>query len=387
VFKFIKTPVFIDAWEVSVFKQLARVVFKLVLCSFIFTGCASGPSSFASATPTFPVITKVNIPEVYWPTQEWRSATPEELGMDVLFLQQMFEYIQDQALNIHGVVVVRYGYIAAEKYYAPYNQSAPHAIYSCTKSVMSALIGIALAEGLIDDLDQDVLSFFPELTFANVNAWKEKMKLANLLTMQSGLSWQDGMPTYIEMGAQEDVIHYVLDRSMVAEPGSEFNYCSGCSHLLSIIVQRIASEGTLAFAKSRLFDPLGITDVVWELDRRGTPNGGWGLALTPRDMAKIGYLYLREGIWDGNQIIPAGWVRESTGQQVAIEDGLGYGYQWWVYPLSGLYAARGYQQQAIFVHPELDLVVVITAKIDDLPGDILLDMVEEYVIQSVAAGN
>lgn len=100
-------------------------------------------------------------------------------------------------------------------------------------------------------------------------------------------------------------------------------------------------------------------------------------------MAKFGYLYLSNGVWEDKQIVPAAWVERSTRQQVVLEDNLGYGYQWWVYPLSGMYAARGYQQQAIFVHPDLNLVVAITAEITDSPKGLLLQLVEQYVVEAV----
>jgi CubicO group peptidase (beta-lactamase class C family) len=303
--------------------------------------------------------------------------------MDADLLQELFAVIEDQDLNFHGIVVVRNGYIVAEVYYPPFYQDTPHATYSCTKSFVSALIGIAMEQGLVDKLDQPVLGFFPEYAFNNVDQSKENMTLEHLLSMQSGLVWEDGMPTYIEMGQHNDLIHYVLDRPMADEPGSAFEYCSGCSHLLSIIIQRNSEEGTLAFAQDNLFGPMGITNVIWEQDRSGYPNGGWGLALKPRDMAKFGYLYLNGGVWEEKQIVPAAWVETSTAQRVHVNDDTGYGYQWWVYPSVGMYAARGYKQQAIFVHPGLNLVVAITAEIDDAPNGLLHRMVEQYVVGSV----
>ena len=246
-----------------------RIVLSLVLCAVGFTGCTPQQPVIVEVTPTEQVQAATSTPDIYWPTQGWRTAAPEVHGMDSEQLQAMFTAIDDQDLNIHGIVVVRNGYIIAEGYYPPFYQDTPHAIYSCTKSFMSALIGIALEEGLIGELDQSILGLFPELSFDNVDELKESMTLVHLLTMQSGLVWQDGMPTYREMDKHDDLIHYVLDRPMAAEPGIEFEYCSGCSHLLSIILQRVSPEGTLAFAQSRLFDPLGITDVIWEQDRQG----------------------------------------------------------------------------------------------------------------------
>jgi CubicO group peptidase (beta-lactamase class C family) len=182
------------------------------------------------------------------------------------------------------------------------------------------------------------------------------------------------------MEETNDWVQYVLDRPMAAEPGSEFHYCSGCSHLLSAIIQETTGIETLAFAQTHLFDPIGITNVYWEPDVTGIANGGWGLEITPRDMAKFGYLYLNEGVWDGKQIIPAEWIKTSTQQSVALKEEMGYGYQWWIYPQLDIYAARGFNYQAIYVIPNLDLVIVFTAGIKDTTEDVFFEFVEDYAM-------
>jgi CubicO group peptidase (beta-lactamase class C family) len=329
-----------------------------------------------------PIIISASKPPAgtYWPTEGWRTSTPEEQGMVSTPIQQMFAAIDQQQLDVHSVLVVRNGYIVAEKYFQPYDQNSRHVIFSCTKSFISALIGITIDEGAIAGVDQPILDFFPDRTFANVDERKESMTLEHLLTMRSGLDWVEGVPAETEMEKTDNWVQYILDRPMAAEPGSEFHYCSGCSHLMSAIIQETTGTDTLAFAQSRLFEPLGITDVYWGLDVTGIANGGWGLEVTPRDMAKFGYLYLNEGVWDGKQIIPAEWFKTSTQQSVALREEMGYGYQWWIYPQMRIYAARGFQHQAIYVIPDLNVVVVFTAGIEDTTEDVLFDLVEEFAL-------
>ena len=199
--------------------------------------------------------------------------------------------------------------------------------------------------------------------------------------MRSGLDWQEGDPAYRAMYQSPDWVKFVLDAPMASPPGSRFNYCSGCSHLLSAILQQTTGMHTRDFAEQYLFKPLGLSNVMWETDAAGIPIGGWGLQLTPRDMAKLGYLYLRHGQWDGQQIISARWVETATQKHTDTDGGLGYGYQWWTYPSLGAYAALGRYGQMIFVIPEADLVVVTTAELDGHTE--LFRLIEQYILPAV----
>jgi CubicO group peptidase (beta-lactamase class C family) len=300
--------------------------------------------------------------------------------MDPALLAQVFETIDRQNLEIDSLLVVRSGFIVAEKYYPPYTPDTRHMIYSCTKSFISALVGMAIEDGYIDDIHQPVLDFFPDYRCQNVDQRKESMTLQDLLTMRSGLDWQEGMPVYQEMMRTTDWVAYVLNKRMAAEPGSQFRYCSGCSHLMSAILQETTGMGTLEYAQSQLFEPLGISNYSWELDGSDIPNGGWGLQMTPRDMAKFGYLYLNNGTWDGQQIVPADWVQDSIQSGLAVGGGVYYAYQWWVYPDFHLYAAEGLNGQFIFVVPDLELVIVFTANMEN-PSPIY-ELVEDWIIPS-----
>ena len=273
-----------------------------------------------------------------------------------------------------------HGYIVQEKYFAGYTVGASHDLFSCTKSFISALMGIAIDKGFVADIYRPVLGFFPEHSFAAVDSWKRALTVQNLLTMSAGLAWVEGDETFARMYTAPggDWIKFVLDFPMVAEPGKLFTYSSGNSHVLAAIIQRSSGEDLYDFATASLFGPLGITDLRWERDPQGVPIGGWGLRLSPRDMAKVGYLYLHGGLWEGKQLVPAAWVRESTTSHIQADHGWSYGYQWWIDPDVPCFAALGRYGQCIFVVPRLDLVVVFTAHIDS--NDAERDLLKNYII-------
>jgi CubicO group peptidase (beta-lactamase class C family) len=376
-------------------KILPRIVIGLVILTLV-AGCQAPPATPASQAPPVmpasPTPTSTSTPPAtslpptsapaardYWPTQGWRTSTPEQQGMDAQPLAQMVEAIKKQGLNVDSVLVIRHGTIVSENYFTN-GQDDPHVLYSCTKSFVSALVGIAIAQGAIKGVDQPVLSFFPGRTFAQDDARKQAMTLDNLLTMTSGLDWTEGDPAIFQLMRSTDWIQFMLDKPIVAEPGQRFNYCTGCSFILSAIVQGTTGTTTLDFAKTNLFEPLGIVNPRWETGSGGIVNGGWGLWLTSRDMAKLGYLYLNGGVWDGRQVVPAEWVKTSVQKHVTTGERLDYGYQWWVYPALDAYTARGRGGQLIFVVPRLDMVVVFTATMD---GDgALLDLIEKYIVSA-----
>jgi CubicO group peptidase (beta-lactamase class C family) len=322
--------------------------------------------------------------EVYWPTEAWRVAAPDEQGMDATSLGQMLVAIDAQNLNIDSVVVARNGHIVTEKYYPPYQQDTLHELYSVTKSVVSALIGIAIQEGYINSVNEPVLNFFPERTFANDNALKRSITLKHLLTMTSGLEWE-----FEEMVASRDWVQYVLDQPMTTEAGTAFHYNSGNAHVLSAIIQETSGMNTHDFAQQYLFDPLGITGTNWQKDIDGIAKGGWGLKMTPRDMTKLGYFYLNQGVWDGKQIIPSEWIAASTARYVQVPEPLEpwdlyMGYLWWLHG-DGPYAAHGTRGKFIYVIPESDLVVVITANIPDEEYAQPQLLIRDYIIAAVVA--
>lgn len=354
--------------------RATRFVVLLCIINVILAGCSSSPST--ASPSTVPTLTPAA--GTYWPTEAWRTSAPEEQGMDSQKLAQLLDVIQQQHLNLHSLLIIRNGYLVSETYFGVYQQDTRHELYSCTKSFVSTLIGIAIDKGYIDRIDHRIVDFFPEYTFANLDEQKQAMTLEDLLTMRSGLDWQEGDPVYAAMYRSPDWIQFVLDKPMAQPSGSQFNYCSGCSHILSAILQQTTGMNPRDFAEQYLFQPLGISNIQWSTDAAGLPIGGWGLQITPRDMAKLGYLYLQDGQWDGQQIISARWVENATQKHTETDGALGYGYQWWTYPSLMAYTATGRYGQTIFVIPEADLVIVTTAEVDN--HDEVFQLIEHYIL-------
>jgi CubicO group peptidase (beta-lactamase class C family) len=296
-------------------------------------------------------------------------------------LGEMLDDIRQQGLVFHSLLIIRHGYLVSETYFAGYDTEERHELYSCTKSFISTLIGIALDQGAIQGTDTRLLDFFPGRTPANLEADKQAMTLEDVLTMRTGLDWEEGDPAYMTLYTSRDWIQYMLDLPMAEPPGSAFNYCSGCSHLLSGIIQQATGKNPKDFARQNLFGPLGITNYVWDTDGKGISIGGWGLQLTPREMAKLGYLFLHEGQWDGQQVVSAEWVKNATAQHLDAGGGLGYGYQWWTISSLGAYAALGRYGQTILVVPASDLIVVTTAQINDHAP--IFQLIAQYVLPAV----
>ena len=313
-----------------------------------------------------------------WPTDGWQAARPETQGMDAQRLEQMQARIKSEQIPLHSLLIIRHGVIVSENYYSGYQKDTQHELYSVTKSFISTLVGIAFDQGKLTALDQKALELLGETSSTYADAQKQAITLENLLTMTTGLGWTEGDVTYRQMYMSPNWVNMVLSLPMTAEPGKTFNYCSGCSHILSAILQR-QTGGTEAFAMKNLFGPLGITNYRWEKDNQAIPIGGWGLQLTSRDMAKLGYLYLHQGQWEGRQVVSSAWVKTATQKHVPTDGNLGYGYQWWTYPSGNAYTALGRGGQTVFVAPDQDLIVVTTA---DLPAghDPIFDLIDNYIL-------
>jgi CubicO group peptidase (beta-lactamase class C family) len=324
----------------------------------------------------------------YWPTEGWKISTPEQQGMDSEQLVEMLTTIQEKDYDIHSVHVMRNGYMVADVYFYPFSPDRRHQLHSCTKSIISTLVGIAIDEGYIDSVDQPVLDFFPERTAANLDANKKAMTLEHLLTMTSGLECQD---SYLyqwsglnQMKESDDWVQFMIDIPMVEEPGTRFEYCNGASFLLSAIIQQTTGMNTLDFAHEHLFGPLGIYDVTWQSNPQGIALGWGELHMQPHDMAKIGHLYLNKGMWDGEQVISSEWIEKSTSKQINASTLLDhYGYQWWIDD-SGIYTALGAWGQYIMVTPEKNIVTVFTSRVN-ITKHGPLNLTKEFIIPAVVS--
>jgi CubicO group peptidase (beta-lactamase class C family) len=334
-----------------------RVLF-LCAAACLITACSHTPSP-PSADPAW---AQAPLPE-YWPTNGWRTSVPSAQGVNGAELDTAIEAALKEKLPLHGLLMIRHGYIVKERYFDIYDVSTAHDLYSCTKSFVSALAGIAFQKGYLTDLAAPVLGFFPDREFTQRDARKEAIKLEDLLTMSSGLAWVEGQSVYNEIYRSRDWAKFVLDLPMLADPGMQFRYNSGNSIVLAAIIQQVSGKDTCEFARENLFGPLGIRDPWWERDPSGLRIGAWGLKLPPREMAKLGYLYLHDGAWEGKQVVPASWVCASTAPRFKAGGPWSYGSQWWIDPSIPMYAALGSFGQNIMVVPGRDLVVVFTGAI------------------------
>jgi len=306
--------------------------------------------------------------EPVWPTRQWPTSTPEEQGMDPAALAKLIEFGTTRSFD--SLLIVRHGRIVLDAYYAPYTADIPHITNSTTKAVIGTLTAIASKDGLLDSTDHRVLDFFADRSIANVDERKKAVTVQNLLDMTSGLDWEEplsGRPvSMIAMERSPDWIKFILDRQMSSAPGDIFNYNSGNPHLLSAILTKLTGLSASDYAKARLFGPLGISTWNWRRDPQGISTGGYGLALLPRDMAKIGYLYLRRGEWEGKPLVPAGWVEKTRHATVNMNasraPALRYSNLFWALPDKKVYMAVGYHCQVIMILPELDIVAVMTAR-------------------------
>jgi CubicO group peptidase (beta-lactamase class C family) len=332
----------------------------------------------------------VSIPsqDINWPTEGWTFSTPTEQGMNESKLLEMVDHIEENFISINAIVVIRNGCLVFEQYFDFFDENQTSNIFSCTKSFTSTCVGMALQQGYLQTTQQRVLDFFQDRTIENPHAWKESMTIEDLLTMTAGFEWNDnsdaGMSEYNNMIRSEDWVQYVLDRPMAVEPGLVWNYNSGASHLLSAIVQNVTGMTAEEFAIEHLFTPLGIDDMTWREDPNGITIGGNTIQLVARDMAKFGYLFLKNGEWDGVQIVSPEWV-ENASMSHSQWPGGGYGYQWWTRSDVNSYFAAGYSGQFIHIAPDHDVVVAVKAS-SGIPFDTLGDWIIPSILEGPGSG-
>jgi len=322
----------------------------------------------------------------YWPTKNWRTASPESQGMESEYLLKMMETIWEQEIGINCALIVRNGYIVFESNSYAYHPSDMRNVHSCTKSITSALIGIAIDNGFIKDVHQPVLKFFPDRTAKNLDTDKKVMTLENLLTMTTGLKCRDSYlyqwDGLTRMKMSRDWVKWMIDLPMVEKPGTRFEYCNGVSFLLSTILQKQTGMNALSFAEKNLFAPLGIYKIEWPSNPQGITIGWGQLRMRPRDMAKFGYLYLNDGLWDDMRIISSQWIKESTRKHTITTRTPGYGYQWWIIN-DDIYTALGYDGQFIIVAPKEKLVTVFTSSLPLKQMYIPISFLGAYILPAV----
>ncbi|MDH5547567.1 MAG: beta-lactamase family protein [Gammaproteobacteria bacterium] len=335
-----------------------RIVPLLLMASLQLVACV-GEEPLKLAYNSDPVVL----------SDDWTIDTPESQNIDANAIEQVYRrfFSDDEFYNGISLLVIRNGVLVAEGYARDYRDRTDYeAIQSATKSVSSMLTGIALDEGIISSLDLTLNDIYPEKFDSSSD--KQSITLHQLLTMSSGIDFDNSRFT-VEFLADKpnDTIRYILNKPMYNTPGAEFYYRDADPHLLSYAIQKRSGQTLAAYAQSKLFTPLNITNYQWLHDHTGITYGAYGIYLTPRDFAKLGQLMLQQGQWNGVQIIPATWVSTSTQKQIDKTDtnpdtrNFDYGYYWWLIPSLNAYTSWGHGGNFTVVVPDKNLVVVLTS--------------------------
>ena len=353
----------------------------------------------------------------------WVTASLTDVGMDAAPLINLINELSRRNVNhVHSILVIKDNKLVFEEYFSgedldltnnqldfvhkDFDLNTLHCQASASKSITSILLGITIDQGLVQGVQQKMFSFFPEYSDLN-DTEKGKITLDHMLTMSSGIPWDESYPytdsrnDLNQMFYSVDPIKFVLEKSVVAPPGTQFIYNSGTTNLLGDVVRRSTGLTLAEFAEQYLFTPLGITSFNWI----GFPNAphiavaSSTLYLRPRDMTKIGQLYLQKGVWNGNRIVSENWVTESTLESIQVPRPKNpipgfiksYGYQWWRGTFSNgnteAYFAAGWGGQFIFVLPDIDMVIVLTA--GDFEGQGyqgFYNLINDYILVAARSG-
>ena len=324
----------------------------------------------------------------------WATASLSDVGLSEAPFARLMDDLRDiEGHDVHSLVVVKGGYVVFEEYFEGakwslarytgaygFDRDDTHNLASVTKSITTTLVGIAIDQGAIASVDDRVFDYFPEnADLLAADSRRADLTVRHLLDMESGIRWAD-LEIYpysdprndlVQMFRAADPIRFILSRDLYAPPGTDFEYCNANTNVLGEIVKKATGQRLDDYSRERLFAPLGITDFEWQMISSDVVFASGDLRLRPRDMAKVGQLFLRKGVWNGTQVISRAWVEEATTRH-AVPDGPhgwadGYGFGWWHWdiPVGGtthaVYMASGWGGQWIFIIPDRDMVFVTTA--------------------------
>ncbi len=339
---------------------------------------------------------------------DWPRAKPKSVGIDEKLLAAFdAELASGKFGNIDSLLIVRHGKLVFEKRYArdydrvyaddvkktsplnahdrtgPYNyynswwhpwyqRGDLHTLQSVSKTITSIIFGVARTRGDLPDIDTPVLKYFDVSKVANVDDRKRRMTIRHLLTMSAGFDWNEGLPysdpknTGSQMEASPDWMQYTIDRPMAYEPGSTYAYNSGATQILAHIFHEATGMDIEEYAVKYLFGPLGIKDYFWKRSPSGLVDAEGGIYLRPRDLAKLWYLFLQNGKWDGQQLVSPEWVKDSLTPHMTVGPNAKYGLKWWLVPYGPdnkwtAWAGSGFGGQRPYVLPEYDMVIVYNA--------------------------
>lgn len=307
--------------------------------------------------------------------QAFVRATPESQGISSdLFAALLRELDASKDTEMHHFMALRHGKVICECNFAPYPKGMWHITHSMCKSITGMAIGMLIEEGKLK-LDENIYDIFPDHINAFSKIFRPVITVENLLTMTSGI-------TFNESGivSGNDWLGSFLNASVNGKPGTEFQYNSLNTYVLSAIVTKRTGETLTEYLTPRLFGPLGITKYYWETCPKGITKGGWGLFLCAEDMAKLGQLYLQRGKWNGQQLVSEYWIEISTARHLKTQnDTYGYGYQLWMEQRPGSFEYNGMLGQNVIIYPDMDMVLVTNAGNKEMFQDcIMLNIIRKY---------
>ena len=349
------------------------------------------------------------------PYDDWQNIEPAAAGFQPDVAARLDVAVRQGELpNLHAVVVVRGGKLVFERYYegpdefwampigrVEFGPNVKHDLRSATKSMVSLLYGIAHTEGKVPALNQSLMSQFPAYQDLAADPERRRMTVAHALTMTWGLDWPtENLPTYshnpeLDMYLATDSYRFIFDRPMATAPGTTWSYCGGATAVLGHLIAQGTGEPLFQYAREKLFDPLGITEVQWVGGTDGEVSAPSGLRMRPRDFAKIGQMVLNKGRWGKRQVVPANWLEQALTPHASVPpehvggmNGIEYGYQWWLIRGSSeqpWFAAMGNGGQALIIIPSLDLVVAVMAGNYNTPNQrsVAMDIMNKIVLPAL----
>ena len=310
-----------------------------------------------------------------FPDSAWPISMPEALGLPAGSLDQAIDAFAAQANPLSSLLVVKNGYLIAERYWGGFGPGEMTALYSATKSINALVVGIAIDRGILAGPHVTIGEIL--VTYEMADPLAGSVSLLDLVTMRAGFDYDEwSLPynhprnPYNAWTRASDRIEYVLSLPMADEPGTVFRYQTPGSQLVPRILEEITGRDFVSLATEWLFEPLGISadHVIWRLDAQGHTRVA-ACNMVPADVARIGLLLLREGRWDSEQLVSQAWIDASIAAHASVRLGVDFGYHWWLREAAGLrvIGAEGYGGQCLFVIPDLDLVVVTTGRFSDGP--------------------
>ena len=332
----------------------------------------------------------------------WETASPESVGMNKQVLDSAF-IVASGKEYIDALLVIKDGKIVGEEYYNGFTQDHPHNVMSVSKSMLSAIAGVALQKGYLDGLDSKMLDYFPDYVYEGMDPRKHDITIRHLLNMRMGIEREstDNYGVYMELYNSDNWIKKTIEYPLIFDPGGGMRYNTFITHILSGVITEATGMSTHEFAFNNLFKPMGIDIDFWEQDPQGIYFGGNAMHITPREMATFGYLYLNDGMLNGKQIISREWVlfSRSPSTDLAHPNEWGsmknynYAYLWWLGQFNhyDCFMAIGYGGQFIFIFPVADLIVVSTAE-NNIPNEstteqewAIHELLTNYILPSLSS--